>query len=360
MFRSLSIRNFRGFKDLQVQGLNRVNLFLGNNNVGKSALLESVFLLAAPMNAELSLRLNAFRGIDEFHVTEVEELWGWLFYEKDVTRQIVFEFLTENLKHRSLKMRIAERKDSRVQKKGKAGPKAAKRFRWLQSTSKSTIPHELHLDYKTETGATGEARAFFQEGGVAFEHGKVASFPTSIFIPSRGAYAPENAERFSKVQEQMREEELLPALRLIEPRLKKLSLLATGIGNMLHGDIGIGRLVPLPLMGEGLGRLLTLLLAITESKDGVVMIDEIDTGFHYSILSAVWSAITKRAREVDAQIFATTHSWDCLKSAHESFSGSESYDFSLHRLDRDNDLVTSTTYDREMVATALAKGMELR
>jgi AAA15 family ATPase/GTPase len=359
MFQSLSVTNFRGFKELKVQGLDRMNLFLGKNNVGKSALLESIFLLAAPMNAELPLRLHGFRGIEQLR-GDVEAIWGWLFYEKDVTKRISLELVeADSLRRRTLKMRIAERKDSQS---GRKRAQTQKMKPSLGTTSKSDIPTELLLEYQTERGAKGDARAFIKEDGIAYEHGKVSAFATSVFVTSRGGYSPENAQRFSKLQELMREQDIIPALQLVEPRIKKLSVLVSGIGPMIHGDIGIGRMVPVPMMGEGIGRLLTILLSIYESKDGLVMVDEIDTGFHYSILRDVWTAIAKVAREVNTQVFATTHSWECLKAAHESFSLSDSYDFRLHRLDRraQDDLITSTKYDKEMIDTALSSGMELR
>ena len=158
----------------------------------------------------------------------------------------------------------------------------------------------------------------------------------------------------------MKEEEIIPSLQLLEPRLKRLTLLATGFGPMLHGDIGLGRLVPLPMMGEGIGRLLTLLLAITEAKGGLVMIDEIGTGLHFTILRDVWSAVSNRAREAEVQVFATTHSWECLKAAHDSFSSSSIYDLRVHRLDRRDGEVKSTTYDSEMTEAALLSGLEMR
>ena len=356
MFRTLSVSNFRGFKDLKIQGLDRMNLFLGKNNVGKSALLESIFLLAAPMNAELPLRLHSFRGIGEFH-GDVEEIWGWLFYGKDVTQRISLELETEFFKRRTLKMKVTERKDSRT---GRKRAQTQKSSPSLETTSKSDIPMELLLEYQTEKGAKGDARAFIKEGGIAFEHGKVSSFATSVFVSSRGGYSPENAQRFSKLQELMREHEIIPALQIVEPRITKLSVLVSGVGSMIHGDIGIGRMIPIPMMGEGIGRLLTILLSIAESKDGLVMVDEIDSGFHYSILTDVWTAIAKVAREVNAQVFATTHSWECLKAAHASFCTSEIYDLRVHRLDRNEKDVTSTIYDKEMIETALSSGMELR
>jgi AAA15 family ATPase/GTPase len=146
----------------------------------------------------------------------------------------------------------------------------------------------------------------------------------------------------------------------VEPRLKRLSILVTAAGPTIHGDIGIDRLLPLQMMGDGLGRLLTLLLSIISSEDGFVMVDEIESGLHFSVMAKVWSAIAQIAREKNVQVFATTHSWECLKAAHESFSQSGIYDFRLHRLDRVDDLVTSTTYDKDMIETALSSGMELR
>ena len=59
----------------------------------------------------------------------------------------------------------------------------------------------------------------------------------------------------------------------------------------IHGDIGLPLLLPIPLMGEGLRRLLSLLLAIANLKDGIVLIDEIENGFHYSVHKKVWQAI---------------------------------------------------------------------
>jgi AAA15 family ATPase/GTPase len=71
MFRSLSICGFRGFQDLRVDDLDRFSLFLGPNNVGKTAVLEAIFLMAGPTNPDLPLRVNAFRGIEQFPLEQL-------------------------------------------------------------------------------------------------------------------------------------------------------------------------------------------------------------------------------------------------------------------------------------------------
>ena len=356
MFQCLSVKGFRGFKSLRVEGLDRFNLFLGRNNVGKTALLESIFLLAGPINPNLPLVLSALRGIDQFR-NNPEELWGWLFYLKNLKGEIVLELETVAHKRRSLSITLGER--NRIPYKA-LPTKQSDNSGSLVTASTEIKPAELLLRYRNESNARFESKAFLTESGIKFERNKTLPIPSSVFVLARGSSSPENAERLSALQEVGKEGDMLPALQVVEPRLKRLSILVTAAGPTIHGDIGIDRLIPLPMMGDGLGRLLTLLLSIISSENGFVMVDEVDSGFHFSVMASVWSAIAQLAREKNVQVFATTHSWECLKAAHESFTKSDVYDFRLHRLDRVDDLVTSTTYDKEMIDTALSAGLELR
>jgi AAA15 family ATPase/GTPase len=114
-------------------------------------------------------------------------------------------------------------------------------------------------------------------------------------------------------------------------------------------------------MGDGMNRLARLVGAIGYAKGGVVLIDEIENGLHYSVLKDVWKAIGKAAREFNTQIFATTHSWECLVAAHQAFSEGEEYDFRLHRLERSStDAIVAKTMDSEILETAIEQGWEMR
>jgi len=113
-------------------------------------------------------------------------------------------------------------------------------------------------------------------------------------------------------------------------------------------------------MGEGMGRLLSIVLAIASAARGVILIDEVENGIHHSVMTKVWSAIAQVARAADVQIFATTHSWECITAAHQAFSESGTYDFRLHRLDRVDDDVRAVTFDQEMLDAAIKAGLEVR
>jgi len=113
-------------------------------------------------------------------------------------------------------------------------------------------------------------------------------------------------------------------------------------------------------MGGGMERLASLVLVIGTIPNGVVLVDEVESGLHYSILPKVWRAIGEVARQFNTQVFATTHSLECIVAAHRAFSESERYDFRLHRLDRDKESISAVTYDQETLEAAIETGLEVR
>src|SRR6266851_1867745 len=101
MFRSFTVKNFRCFRDLTIEPLERVNLIAGKNNVGKTALLEALLLHAGANNPQLPWVLSAHRGIEQVS-TDPREMWGWLFYGKRTEQEIELmsfgpDGLTQNL-----------------------------------------------------------------------------------------------------------------------------------------------------------------------------------------------------------------------------------------------------------------------
>ena len=63
---------------------------------------------------------------------------------------------------------------------------------------------------------------------------------------------------------------------------------------------------------------------------------------------------------MNVQVFATTHSWECIKAAHEAFSETEPYDLRLHRLERINGEIKAVTYDKKTLDTSVEMNLEVR
>jgi predicted ATPase len=120
-------------------------------------------------------------------------------------------------------------------------------------------------------------------------------------------------------------------------------------------------MLPLALMGNGLRRLTTLLLTVLTSGDGIVLVDEIETGLHHSMLPGARRAIASAAKRASVQIVATTHSYECVRAAREAFEGSAAT-FRLHRLERrrSDGKIVAKMYDDEAFAGAMNAELEVR
>jgi AAA15 family ATPase/GTPase len=90
------------------------------------------------------------------------------------------------------------------------------------------------------------------------------------------------------------------------------------------------------------------------------LIDEVDNGLHYSHLPQIGAAIAQSAKQFHVQVFATTHSKECIIAAHSAFSQSFDYDFSLHRLEQMDGGIRVVTYDKEALEAAIDTGFEVR
>jgi AAA15 family ATPase/GTPase len=359
MYKYFSIENFRGFKSFTVEPLNKINLFTGKNNVGKTALLEALWLHHGYHNPELGLRLRGFRGFDR--VKRGEILWD-MFTDFDPEKTIKLTSKDQEGQQNTLEITIHEYPVSRVSLLGEHksegnGTESLTTETFEQETT-TPVESEIRLRYNNSI----EAHAYIEPEGIRFKRPPGVKEPSGVYLATRNRRPSETlAERFGDLEITKREKKVIEFLRIIEPRLKSLTVRHMGGGPIIYGDIGLKRLVPLPLMGEGLGRLLNIALAITEAQDGgILLVDEVENGLHYSVMENIWKAIRDLVAEFNVQFFATTHSGECARAAHQIFIDSQQYNFALHRLERVKGEVQAVTYDQEMLEAAFELDVGVR
>lgn len=183
-----------------------------------------------------------------------------------------------------------------------------------------------------------------------------------IFVGDRvGSDFNVELTRFSNLRKKDKDWILLSALKIIEPRLDRLEILVFQGVNMLHGYLkGFDEPIPSPLMGGGVQRALSILLAIGAAENGVVLIDEVENGIHHSAVKSIWEITAEASRAFNCQVFATTHSEECIYAAHEAFKENKPYDLRLYRLDRKDGSIQAVMYDEETLETALSIPLEVR
>lgn len=118
-------------------------------------------------------------------------------------------------------------------------------------------------------------------------------------------------------------------------------------------------------MGDGMLRVLQLILKAYPAKGGFLLIDELENGLHYSVQEKVWNLLFDLAEKFNIQVFAATHSWDCIESFAKVAVEKPEAEAVLFRLGRsvrtsDRGRVIATVFDGEQLASLTQADMEVR
>ena len=156
-----------------------------------------------------------------------------------------------------------------------------------------------------------------------------------------------------------REHEISDSLRIIEPSLNDVWYVSS-VGGFLAGMQNAISRVPFGSLGDGMTRLLSLALAVRWPRGGYLLVDDIDTGLHYSTLPKMWKLIVEAARRLGVQVFATTHSEDCVRSLAAVCESAPEFadDVALHRIEKG--FSQSTPFTAEELAIGTRHQMEFR
>lgn len=152
-------------------------------------------------------------------------------------------------------------------------------------------------------------------------------------------------------------------LREVDPRIRSIRLDFSSGNPFISTDVGLSERVPISQAGQGIFRLVGILSELLGKHTKICLIDEIENGIHWTALPVVWQGIAEIAKDLDIQIFATTHSRECLTAAYEVFqkrATSNETDFSVIQLMRVKDKIEGRVLDGAHVEAAIENDIELR
>lgn len=199
-------------------------------------------------------------------------------------------------------------------------------------------------------------------GNVSFQkHGWLdKSIPKATVLSTHPRHPTQDAIDYNRVVVRLKENEVQKLLKQVEPRLQTIRSLQISKEPELYANVGLSEMIPVTQMGEGFSRLLHIYSELVAAQAKVLLIDEIENGLHYSVLPTVWKGLFNAAKEVDGQIFATTHSWECVLAADAAAREEKEYDLNLIRLDRVGDNIKATVIDKDALGTAKELHWEMR
>lgn len=364
MMTTLRIDNFRSFRRLTVEGLTRVSLLVGTNNAGKSSVLEAAELVlggTSPSILERSLRSRGETVVIPNEVGQPRRYIGvnHLFHGHALEPGMFFELeAIVGESPRAFRCRVIPRPPGKMEgDEGRPldlfrlGPDLA------LSVSGDGLSPEGHtfqlVGYSLMTRLLRIAATKPADKASKVRFIETASPPVSDLrlLWDAVVLTPEEAK-------------VTNALQIIEPDIERLAALS-GAGSPMGGGMfvrlrGSDERIPLGSMGEGIKRLLALSLNLVSSAGGYLLVDEIDTGLHHSVMTQMWRLVVEVARRLDVQVLATTHSLDCVRALAALYEESPGVRdlISLHRIERGAE--ASVPYSADEILAASQHQMELR
>jgi len=351
MFKSVKVKNLRSISSLEIHNLGQVNLIVGQNNCGKTTLLEAIFFLIGQTNPQLTINANIFRGLD----LHSNEYWCSFFHNMNIYQGIEISAILLDKEYEQKLAILPE-----IQKETPIKPVSSNVISVdLQNGDSKPVLLTNGLKFiftNAQDPATEGIATICFEGGNIKTHGRKQGSNSGIWVSAETRF--DWKTRFGSIQRKRLIGELISLLNEIDSHISDIRLNEVGI---LEAEVGLSRLIPVNLMGGGIASFMSVALAMLDMQDGVVLIDEIETGLHHSVQEKLWEGVFNWAEKLNVQVFATTHSNECIgafkRSAEKTLFGSEA---KLFRIERKDENFRAVEYSKDVLAESLDSNWEVR
>ena len=318
MIESLKIKNFKNLNGLEIPKLSQINLIAGKNNVGKSTLLEAIAIYTNPSQIieilEERGEFYSLRDKNEIEIiTQNTNTFSSLFTDRneEVSENNVIEISDkENTLsiHFSYYREITEENNGEtIQKTEPVNPNTDIILEDIQKAIIINKQNTYNFFIRLNRNLNILPIRFKTNG----------NSNTIIRLSTKLLNNIQIAQLFDKITLTEKEDNVIEALQIIEENIERLVF----IGENPYRDRvpivklrGNNKRFPLKSMGDGINHILTIILALVNCENGYLLIDEIDNGLHYSVQENLWRVIFDLAKKLNIQVFATTHSNDCINS----------------------------------------------
>ncbi|NCR25727.1 MAG: hypothetical protein EWV48_15015 [Microcystis aeruginosa Ma_QC_C_20070823_S13] len=369
MLQSLKIEGFRGFQSFEMANLGRINLLVGKNNSGKTSILEAILIYVSKLDIGKIQKIFNHRGEYSHREIDAANLLGGKVQSYDI-KNLFYKYLLKD--NQKIVIYEPDKPANRV-------------ILSIQCTSKEL----LSKVNKNNLQAIGSFCLV-----VEFEHqekvyslspeGEILQINLNDKKPSQDFkklklfwIAPQsiavNTNRYFFSQSLLNSTDnlVIEALKIIEPKIEKIATTEefqqspfnpewVGRGGFMVKLAGAEEPVSIGSLGDGIWRMLGLVLAMVNLENGILLVDEIDSGLHFTVMTDMWKVVWETAKKLNIQVFATTHSRDCWQSLAELITEEKitDNDITIQRIDREKS--QSVIFDPEEIVIAAKSNLEVR
>ena len=352
MIRNLSIESFRGFESIDISDMNRITLISGRNNVGKSSILEALFLIMDHSSSDSFGKINGFRGSVTGGATS---LWNPLFHQLDTEREI--RICIKDDYHSSC-LRYRKDNDYLPFTANGVPEDVLAAFRLVTKNSYSLLYLYDEEDYHEEGHFFLNGINALREIKSNLPGNELKSLPQTRWLNTTVTRLSDAVlNDMGNLELNGKKGEVIAILQELDPTIEdSMTLSIQGIPH-LYLKIA-GKHIPIQYTGDGVMKLLQVCIAAMEMKNGLLLIDEIETGLHYSMYGKLWVILNKISAATNCQIIATTHSYEMISAVQGNIQ--QESDFAYYRIGHGKQGHTAYRYDLNMLGSAMESEMEVR
>lgn len=370
MLDSLRVEGYRVFEKLEIERLGRVNLITGKNNAGKTSLLEALQLYAFRGQPRVILDILDTRDERRFATHIQPAVWDSdseiltatvrkLFHGREFSTKyrIIRIGPSETREFRTIEIRLNEFVDEEIPHRNgdvqiSLPPRIVRPT--ISISWGDVIEYQYPLDQWERFSNYREPDQLLEAG-----FGKV----DCVFVSASGLSIRNITNLWDVISLTPFEETVANGLRLIAPEVDRVSVSAdsgTQSGPIVRAKLkGRDEPVPLRSLGDGMNRIFGITLALVNARNGVLLLDEVENGIHYTVQPDLWRLLFDVARKLNVQVFATTHSYDCI-TAFQQAANENPEEGVVVRLDKRNEHVTSTLFNEDELTIVTEEGIEVR
>jgi AAA15 family ATPase/GTPase len=343
-FDSIDINNFRSIENLRISNFKQINLITGRNNCGKTTMLEAMFLIAGMSNPQLPVTIQHFRDLIPASDDSLNIIFRNLNFDQFPHIHAVLDGTKREL---VIKPKYSIPNNPTIINSGKISNNVhtvnGLSLEFNDGNSKTNFVSEISLSNNT----------FKISDNYKEKHR--CSFHLSKFAATM---LPQQLEKII-INKQMNA--VIDVLKEID---NKIAGIFMGGGNgIIYADIGLDKLPPINIMGDGIRKILYLIAATLDMQGGgVLLIDEIENGLHYSALNTLWKALLKASEIYNVQLFATTHSNECIAALNSAYKETYQNDdkIRIFRIEKQENRHTAFEYSSEMIDSGIDNNIEMR
>lgn len=369
---SLEIKGYRCFEHLTVEKLGRVNLIVGKNNVGKTALLEALWIYSRRgffqfifdnLSSRNEMIMTHGSNDDPNELNErIKELRNIFYARNEVKPGQNLEATIGSIKKQNSNLKFG------LEWHSKKPLKNIDDYELKENELFSDKGQSLYF-VRNVCGSANYSNPIKTFNNIFWNWEKLveSDLLKCQFIETKGLKDNYENKLWDNIVLTPLEDKLINSLKIIQPNIGRIAFT-----NQSRNRIGLGDSVwavatlndsndriSIKSLGEGMSRMLRIALALTNCQNGILLIDEVENGFHYSILPDVWKLIFKTAKELNVQVFATTHSKDCVE-AFAAAAAESPEDGILIRLERQDGKVVAKAIEGDMLVDAVNYEVEVR